>query len=117
MVAKHIQEFFSERHNQQIIERLLAAGIHWPEQESSAAGRALQGRTFVLTGTLASMTRDEARERLQSLGARVSGSVSTKTDYVIAGEEAGSKLQKAKELGIKVLDENSLLKLLGDFAK
>lgn len=114
VVAKHIRGFFSEQHNQQIISRLLAAGIHWPEQELSGAGNALQGRTFVLTGTLTSMTRDEARERLQSLGARVSGSVSKKTDYVVAGEEAGSKLQKARELGIEILEETALLKLLGD---
>ena len=112
VVAGHINKFFAERHNQETITRLLKAGIHWPEPESSAVGMPLQGKSFVLTGTLTSMTRDEAKQKLQLLGARVSGSVSAKTDYVVAGEAAGSKLRKAEELGVEVIDEAAFLQLI-----
>lgn len=112
VVAGHIRDFFAERHNREIINKLMKAGIHWPAPPVSAAARPLQDRVFVLTGTLASMTRDEAKQKLQLLGARVSGSVSGKTDYVVAGEAAGSKLRKAGELGVKVIDEAAFLQLI-----
>ena len=112
VVASHIHEFFAEQHNQETITRLLNAGIHWPEPEQSASSRPLQGKIFVLTGTLANMTRDDAKQKLQLLGARVSGSVSGKTDYVVAGEAAGSKLRKAEELGVEVIDEAAFLQLI-----
>jgi DNA ligase (NAD+) len=113
VVAAAIRAFFQEPHNQQVIARLRAAGVHWPETEvERAVERPLAGKIFVLTGTLESLTRDEASDRLRALGARVSGSVSKKTDYVVAGREAGSKLDKARELGLTVLDEAELRALL-----
>ena len=114
VVASHIRHFFAEQHNQETIDRLLAAGIHWPKPDSPVGASPLQGKIFVLTGTLESMTRDGAKQKLQLLGAKVSGSVSGKTDYVVAGEAAGSKLTKARELGVEVLDETAFLKLLKD---
>jgi len=114
VVANHIRNFFAERHNQDTIDRLIAAGIRWPAPELPAVVHPLQDRTFVLTGTLASMTRDEAKQKLQLLGAKVSGSVSAKTDYVVAGEAAGSKLTKARELDIDVLDEAAFLRLINN---
>jgi DNA ligase (NAD+) len=104
VAAKHIMHFFQEAHNQAIINKLLKMGVHWPVVTESR-GAPLAGKTFVLTGTLATMPRDEAKERLEKLGAKVAGSVSIKTSYVVFGEEAGSKLTKAKELGITLLDE------------
>jgi DNA ligase (NAD+) len=115
VVAKNITAFFSEQHNKRIIDRLLAVGITWADVEIKTEELKLQGQTFVLTGTLPSMSRDEAKQKLLELGARISGSVSKKTDYVIAGEAAGSKLKKAEELGIKVVDEAGLRKLLESF--
>ncbi|MBF8268902.1 MAG: NAD-dependent DNA ligase [Gammaproteobacteria bacterium] len=112
VIANQIKNFFDEKHNQAIIDRLLAAGIHWAPSATSTTAQRLRGKTFVLTGTLAAMTRDEAKHRLQSLGAKVSNSVSRKTDYVVSGEETGSKLRKARELGVAVIDEKSFLKLL-----
>ncbi len=112
IVAAHIAGFFREPHNLEIVARLRAYGIHWPVTARAARSTALAGKTFVLTGTLATMTRDEAKTRLQALGARVAGSVSRKTDFVVAGEEAGSKLEKARELEVAVLDEAGLLRLL-----
>ena len=111
VVAAHLVNFFAEAHNRNIIKKLLHAGVHWPEIKESKH-MSLRGNTFVLTGTLNSMSRDEAREKLEALGAKVAGSVSTKTSYVVVGEDAGSKLTKAKELGIKILSENEFLKLL-----
>jgi len=93
------------------VDRLLAAGITWPRVASSS-GAAQRDKTFVLTGTMISLTRDEATDAIQRLGGKVSGSVSKKTDYVVAGAEAGSKLKKAEQLGITVLDEAAFLKLL-----
>jgi DNA ligase (NAD+) len=109
VVAKHIVTFFSEKHNRDVIEKLLSAGIHWEKIQKSVNALPLSGQTFVLTGTLHSLSREEAKEKLEQLGAKVSGSVSAKTHYVVVGEEAGSKLKKAQELGIKTLDENEFL--------
>jgi DNA ligase (NAD+) len=115
VVAENIVEFFREAHNREVIDRLTWAGISWPAMEKPEQ-QPLAGKTFVLTGTL-SVPRDELKERLQALGAKVAGSVSGKTDYVVAGENPGSKIDKAKALGIPVLDEaacNGLLSGHGD---
>ena len=111
VVARHIVHFFQQPHNREVIRRLRKAGVNWPATQV-AVERPLAGRTYVLTGTLAGMTREQARERLQALGATVSGSVSAKTTAVVAGERAGSKLAKAEQLGIEVLSEDDLLHLL-----
>ncbi len=111
VVAMHILHFFQEAHNREMIRKLLQAGIHWPKIEAGHQ-LPLQGKTFVLTGTLSAMTRDEAKEHLEKLGAKVAGSVSSKTSYVVAGVEAGSKLDKANKLGVAVLDEPALMKIL-----
>lgn len=113
VVAESITNFFAEVHNQTVIAELLAAGITWPETEGKqlATGN-LVGKTFVLTGTLPNLSRDSAKEMVEAAGGKVSGSVSKKTDYVIAGSDAGSKLDKAQELGVAILDEAGLLQLL-----
>ena len=98
-------DFFHEPHNVKVIRALLDAGIHWPAAPRKSRDQPLLGKTFVITGTLQSMTRDEAKARLQALGAKVAGSVSKKTSVVVAGKEAGSKLDKAEELGVEVIDE------------
>ncbi len=108
VVATHIANFFGELHNRTVINKLLTAGIHWPEIKESKT-LPLAGKTFVLTGTLHQMTRDEAKEKLELLGAKVSGSVSSKTSYVVVGDDPGSKLDKAKELSVPVLDETEFL--------
>ena len=111
--AASIHEFFASAANQQQLERLRASGVHWPEHDGRAAApRPLDGLTIVLTGTLSGFSRDEASEALQQLGAKVSGSVSKRTSYVVAGEEAGSKLARARELGVPVLDSAGLAQLL-----
>ncbi|WP_258240607.1 NAD-dependent DNA ligase LigA [Pseudidiomarina homiensis] len=113
VVASHIYQFFREPHNQEVIAELLAQGIAWPEVERLAESEAtLAGNTYVLTGTLTQMTRDEAKQALQARGAKVTGSVSAKTTAVIAGDNAGSKLTKAEQLGVPVLNEDDLVKLL-----
>jgi DNA ligase (NAD+) len=113
VAAAHIRAFFQEAHNREIIQRLREAGVHWPAvRVAIAAERPLEGKLLVLTGALAGMTREEAKARLQALGAKVSESVSKKTTYVVAGADPGSKLVKARELGIAVLDEEGLLALL-----
>lgn len=115
VVASHIYQFFGEPHNQRIIEELLELGISWPDIAAPTAQTAsLNGNTYVLTGTLVSMTRDEAKQALQARGAKVAGSVSAKTTAVIAGDNAGSKLAKAEQLGVAVLSEDDLAKLLAD---
>lgn len=114
VVAEHICRFLHEPHNRQVINALLKAGVHWPQVERPQGSQALEGKTFVLTGTLPHLTRDEAKALIQAAGGKVSGSVSGKTDYVLAGEAAGSKLAKAESLGITVLDEDDLQKLLTD---
>jgi DNA ligase (NAD+) len=114
-IAERIATFFTEQHNLEVIRRLRdedEAGVHWPEVAVERGAQPLAGKTFVLTGTLESLSRDQAKERLQALGAKVAGSVSKKTDYVVAGAEAGSKLAKAEELGVAVLDEAALLEML-----
>jgi DNA ligase (NAD+) len=113
VVAQSIADFLAEAHNREVIEQLRASGVHWAEQQPLAAtALPFSGKTFVLTGTLAALSREEAKEKLEALGAKVSGSVSKKTDYVVAGVEAGSKLDKARELGVAVLDEQQFLALL-----
>ena len=113
VVAQSIAHFFAEAHNVEVIEQLRAAGVHWPESEPAARAPApLAGKTFVLTGTLPTLSREAAKEMLEAAGAKVAGSVSKKTDYVVAGEEVGSKLAKAQELGVPVLDEAGMMALL-----
>lgn len=112
VVAQAIAHFFQQSHNREVIEAMLAAGVRWPATSRSASAQPLAGKTFVLTGTLAAMTREEAGERIEALGGRVSGSVSRKTSYVVVGEDAGSKLSKAQSLGIALLDEPAFLALL-----
>jgi len=112
IVAAHIVSFFQQPHNQEIIDQLLAAGIHWPTHAVSNQKQTLEKMTFVLTGTLSDMSRSEAKAELQALGAKVSGSVSKKTHYVIAGSDPGSKVTKAEKLGVKVLDETEFKQLL-----
>lgn len=104
VVAAHITHFFQETHNREVIAKLLKRGIHWEEVKTND-NLPLQGQTFVLTGTLTAMSRDEAKAALEKLGAKVAGSVSTKTNYVVAGSDPGSKFTKAKELNISILDE------------
>ncbi len=113
VVAESIAGFFAESHNREVIARLQQAGVHGKAEARSAAPRAvLQGLTFVLTGTLPQLTREEAGALIEAAGGKVSGSVSKKTDYVVAGEEAGSKLDKARTLGVPVIDEDGLRQLL-----
>ena len=112
IVASHIRSFFATDHNREIIRQLREQGVHWPEERIEEGEQPLAGQTWVLTGNLESMTRSEAKEKLQALGAKVAGSVSAKTDCVAAGANAGSKLKKAEELGVKVIDEGGLLAVL-----
>ena len=112
-MAHHIEAFFKEPHNQVVISDLLAAGVEYePMEIDLGAERPLEGHTFVLTGRLSDLTRPEAKSRLEALGAKVSGSVSQKTTALIAGEDAGSKLQKASDLKVKILSEADLQALL-----
>ena len=116
IVAQSIRTFFDQEHNCEVVEQLRAAGVNWPEHEPSAEADAatlpLFGKTVVLTGTLPTLAREEAKAMLEAAGAKVAGSVSKKTHYVVAGAEAGSKLDKAQELGITILDEQGLRDLL-----
>jgi DNA ligase (NAD+) len=113
IVAKSIRTFFDQPHNREVVEQLRACGVHWTEGEPAArAPQPLSGKTFVITGTLPTLSRDEAKDRVEAAGGKVAGSVSKKTDYVVAGTEAGSKLTKAQELGVAVIDEAALLALL-----
>lgn len=113
VVTESITSFFGETHNQIVINELLAAGIHWPETEGKQAATGdFSGKTFVLTGTLPNLSRDDAKEIIENAGGKVSGSVSKKTDFVVAGSDAGSKLDKAQELGLVILDEAALMALL-----
>jgi DNA ligase (NAD+) len=113
VVAQSIVQFFREPHNAGIIRQMRAAGVHWPEVEVEKAEKLpLAGKIFVLTGTLPNLSREEAKERIEARGGKVAGSVSKKTTYVVAGADPGSKLDKARELGVAVLDERGLLELL-----
>jgi DNA ligase (NAD+) len=115
IVASHIMQFFKQKHNRDVIKKLIKAGIHWPQEQAPAKDKLLlTGKTFVLTGTLSTMKRNDAKAQLQDLGAKVAGSVSAKTSFVVAGAEAGSKLTKAQDLGVPVLDEDQLIALLDD---
>ncbi len=105
VVAKNIRAYFESAENRTLLKRLLASGVRWPKLEQAPATGGFAGKTFVLTGTLAHMTREAARDAILERGGKVSGSVSKKTDFVIAGADPGSKLQKAQDLGIEVLDE------------
>jgi DNA ligase (NAD+) len=116
IVAQSIVDFLAEQHNVDVIRQLRERGVHWSEQEGvTVQALPLSGKVFVLTGTLEGMSREIAKEQLENLGAKVSGSVSKKTDYVVAGEEAGSKLIKAQALGIAVLDEKGFLNMLDEY--
>ncbi|MFA6971228.1 MAG: NAD-dependent DNA ligase LigA [Gallionella sp.] len=113
VVAESMAEFFAEAHNLSVIEQLRAAGVHWDEHEPQPeTPRPFTGKTFVLTGTLATLSRQQAQAALEALGAKVSGSVSKKTDYVVAGSESGSKLERALQLGVTVLNEDEFLLLI-----
>ena len=113
IVAKSIRTFFEQPHNREVVEQLRACGVTWAEGEPAAvAPRPLAGKTFVITGTLPILSRDDAKDRIEAAGGKVAGSVSKKTDYVVAGAEAGSKLVKAQALGVAVIDEAALLALL-----
>lgn len=111
IVAAHIVGFFHQKHNVELIDKLQRLGLHWPK-EKVAKTLPLEGKTFVLTGALTTMTRDEAKEKLEALGARASGSVSKNTDFVILGDSPGSKFKKAKELGVNIIDEQEFLRML-----
>ncbi|MEO8806152.1 MAG: NAD-dependent DNA ligase LigA [Burkholderiaceae bacterium] len=114
VVAQSIRTFFEQPHNREVVEQLRAAGVGWDENDGTAdtTPKPLAGQTFVLTGTLPTLSRDDAKDRIEAAGGKVSGSVSKKTHFVVAGDEAGSKLDKARELGITLLDEEGLLALL-----
>jgi DNA ligase (NAD+) len=115
VVAASIHTFFAQPHNREVVEQLRAAGVTWPEHDVSAGANTplpLSGKTLVLTGTLPTLSRDEAKAMIEAAGGKVAGSVSKKTNWVVAGEEAGSKLDKARDLGVPVLDEAGLRALL-----
>ena len=113
VVAQSLHTFFQQPHNREVVEQLRAAGVCWEEGAPAPRARLpLVGKTFVLTGTFPTLKRDQAKDMLEAAGAKVAGSVSKKTDYVVAGEEAGNKLDKARELGIAVIDEAGMLALL-----
>ena len=116
IVAARIRSFFDETHNRDVIEALQDSGVHWQESEPqrSPSKGGLSGKTFVLTGTLPSMTRDEAKQKIQACGGKVTGSVSKKTSYLVHGDKAGSKLAKAQELGVETIDEAGLIVLLAE---
>jgi DNA ligase (NAD+) len=115
VVAARVQHFLEQTANRAVIARLREAGVHWADHAVASVSDALAGKLFVLTGTLETMTRDDARARLQALGAKVAGSVSKKTDWVVAGPGAGSKLDKAVELDVPVLDEAAFLAFLAEY--
>lgn len=126
VIAESITSFFAAPGNRDVIRALQESGVTWPEAKAPALlnrqmGSRLQkcrpGKTFVLTGTLPNLSRDEASDRILAAGGRVSGSVSKKTNFVVAGEAAGSKLAKAEKLGVTVIDEAELLRMLGEGAE
>jgi DNA ligase (NAD+) len=114
ITAAHVRAFLDESRNADVIDQLVELGVRWPETAAATSkGGPLVGKTIVLTGRLASLSRDEAGDLIREAGGTVSGSVSKKTDFVVAGDEAGSKLKKANDLGLKILEEDEFLKLLG----
>jgi DNA ligase (NAD+) len=118
IVAQSIVDFFGESHNKEVVQQLRTLGMNWEEHVSTGTqSLPLSGKTFVLTGTLASMSRDEAKSRLEGLGAKVAGSVSKKTDCVVTGEEAGSKLIRAQELNVPIWNEAELIQQLKECEK
>ncbi|MGB4360252.1 MAG: NAD-dependent DNA ligase LigA, partial [Rhodoferax sp.] len=113
IVAKSIRTFFDQAHNREVVEQLRACGVSWPEGEPApVAVQPLSGQTFVLTGTMPTLAREEAKALIEAAGGKVAGSVSKKTSFVVAGTEAGSKLDKARALGVAVLDEDQLKEML-----
>jgi len=112
VVAQHVHEFFRQPDNGKVIQALRNHGVAWPVEDQAPGSLALEGKTFVLTGSLEDMTRDEARERIRQAGGKVTGSVSAKTDYLVVGRDPGSKLKKAERLGVAILDEKRLLEVL-----
>ena len=114
VVAQSLRHFFGEPHNREVVAQLRIAGVHWPEHKGTPqySTTHLSGKIFVLTGTLPSLSREKAAALLEAVGVKVTGSVSKKTDYVVAGTDAGNKLEKARELGVPVLDEAGMLALL-----
>jgi len=114
VVAQSLRTFFAQPHNREVVEQLRAVGIAWTEHDGSAdrLPKPLAGRTFVLTGTLPTLAREDAKALIEAAGGKVAGSVSKKTHFVVAGDEAGSKLDKARELGVAVIDETALRDLL-----
>ncbi len=116
VVASRVHAFFNEKHNRDVIQGLIDAGVIWNESKSAkdSPDAPLKGKVFVLTGTLAGMTREDARDRIQAAGGKVTGTVSRKTDYVVFGDKAGSKLTKAQKLGVTLIDEDALQKMLID---
>ena len=113
IVAKSLRTFFDQPHNREVVEQLRACGVYWPENEPTSAGpKPLAGKTFVITGTLPTLGRDAAKDLIEAAGGKVSGSVSKKTSYVLAGAEAGSKLARALELGVAVIDESTLREMV-----
>ena len=111
-VAESVYQFFREPHNCDLVERLRAAGLMFTYESTRPEGGALRGLTFVLTGTLPSLSREQAKELIEGAGGKVAASVSAKTSYVVAGEDAGSKLAKARNLSVRILDEAQLISLI-----
>jgi DNA ligase (NAD+) len=117
IVAKSLRTFFDQPHNREVVEQLRACGVSWPEGEPApVTAQPLSGKTLVLTGALPSLSREDAKAMIEAAGGKVAGSVSKKTSFVVAGAEAGSKLDKANELGVPVLNEATLMELLGGVA-
>jgi DNA ligase (NAD+) len=112
-VARSISRFFQEPRNRELVERLREAGLQFTHERKKKTGGVLSGMTLVLTGTLPNWSREEAKQRIEDAGGKVAGSVSKKTSYVVAGEEAGSKLDRARELGVEIIDEARLRAMLG----
>lgn len=112
VAAEYIHAFFRDKHNRMVIDSLIKAGISWPMIEADVSKKPLMGKTFVITGTLESLTREEVKEKLEAFGAKVTNTISSKTDYLVLGENPGSKLTKAKKLNVETIDETALLKLL-----
>jgi len=114
VVAQSIHVFFAQPHNREVVEQLRAVGVHWPEHDGDGdlSPKPLAGQTFVLTGSLPTLTREDAKAMIEGAGGKVAGSVSKKTTFVVAGEQAGSKLDRAQELGVQVIDEAALLRML-----